>query len=212
MEFIARTFGKEVAARGTLKTLAGTQDGAAYVCDYVLNKAMEGRLFIAQLGTATTPVSGRIGYDADQPEMVIDVPTGVTIIPVSIQVALEDSAGTDNEIVAEASPAVTGAGTSNTGTSYCMRLNSGYSSSCVYRYTYSGNGTAPASYVEFWRDGYAFADTTVGPIKTFAWSAYTSPAPVLVGPASLLLHITGTTTAPAGFAKVVWAEFVSDAL
>ncbi len=212
LEFMARTFGKEVVARGSLKTAAGTPDGALYTCEYILNKAMEGKVFIAQLGLATTPVTFRVGYDADQPEMAIDVPSGVAIIPVHIQVNLEDSAGTDNEIVAEASPALTGAGTSTTGSLLCSRLNSGYASACTFRYTYSGNGVAPASYVEFWRAGYAFADATTDPVKAFAWSAYQAPAPVLVGPASLLLHISGTTTAPAGFAKIHFVEFSANDL
>lgn len=184
----------------------GTRDGALYTARYALAAALEGKLFSVRLGEATTPTTFRVGYDADQPEIAIDVPTGTAIIPVEIGVYLEDSGGTDTEMVAEASPALTGAGTSTTGTIISNRLNSGQASACTYRYTYSGNGTAPASYVEFWRAGYPFADATGNPAKLFAWLMEHAAPLVLVGPASLLLHISGTGTAPAGYAKVSWIE------
>jgi hypothetical protein len=46
-------------------------------------------------------------------------------------------------------------------------------------------------------------------VKAFLWSLFQAPAPVLVGPASLLLHISATGTAPTGYAKVTWAEFAA---
>lgn len=210
MKILAQTTSKSRVGNGVWREVTGTKDGAIYTADYVLGLALEGKVFTAQLGTASTPVTFRTGYDADQPEMAIDVPMGVAIIPLMIQVVLEDSAGTDNEIVAEASPALTGEGTATAGSILNNKLNSGLTSSCAYRYTYSGNGTVPANYVEFFRFNHAFADeggAIVG--NSVLWTPQGFAPVVLVGEASLLLHISATATAPAGYAKIMWAEFTS---
>jgi hypothetical protein len=201
------TTGKAVVSNNQRIQQTGTRDGAAYSCEYILGKAIEGKLFTAQLGTLTTPVTFRVAADADQPEMTIDVPLGTTIIPVSMRVHLEDSAGTDNEIVVQANPALCGAGTSTAGTVLAHRLNSGLTSACIYRYTYSGNCTLPANVVEFWRDGNAFADSIGG--RMYEWNLQSGAPVVLVGPASIVVYIDGTGTAPAGYAKVTWMEFAS---
>ncbi len=207
---IARTTGKGYNANGQLTDLTSTRDGALYTADYILNKAMEGRLFTVQLGVQSTPVTFRVALDADQPEMVVDVPSGVTIIPVSIDVVLEDAGGTDNEVVALANPALCGAATSTAGVILNNRLNSGLASACRYSYTYAGDCTAPANFVEFFRFNHAFVDEgdiIVG--NAIQWRASEAAPVVLVGPASLVIYIDGTGTAPAGYAKASFIEFAS---
>jgi len=209
INIVGRSSERESVSQGVVRSLVGTPDGALHTADYVLGKALEGRLFHAAVGSLTTPTTFRVGADADQPEAVIDVPTGTTIVPVSIQAYLEDAAGTDNEIVAQANPAVVGAGTSTTGTIYSARLNSGESSRCTFRYTYSGNGTAPSSYIEFYRDGNAFANEADTRGLKFAWSIQQAAPVVLVGPAALVIYIDGTGTAPAGYLQLAFMEFSS---
>jgi len=162
----------------------------------------------------TTPIAGHTGIDDDQPEAVVDVPTGTTIIPISIDVYLEDSAGTDTEVVYLASQANIGAGTSTAVTTIRnLRADAPRTSGAsVYR-SYTGNGTATSNGFEFYRAGYPFADATTDPVKKFHWSAKESGiVPVLVGDAALVLYWAGTTTAPLGFAQIVWAELPSNTI
>jgi hypothetical protein len=211
-ELIARTINKDPVGNGTPRTVLGTRDGALYTCEYILNKAMEAKIFTAQLGTLTTPVTFRVGADADQPEMVIDVPAGVVIVPVHIEVHLEDAAGTDTEVIAQANPALCGAGTSTLGALLSTRIGSGVSSACTFRYTYSGNCTLPANTVEIMHTGYAFADATTNPRPVFIWDVRHNTPVVIQGPGSLVIYIDGTGTAPAGYAKASFMEFTADAI
>lgn len=178
------------------------RDGTLSMADFFVVCAMEGVLCHADVGTVTTPITFKTGFTVAQPELVVDVDEGYTILPVCLQVHLEDSAGTDNEIAAHASKGTkVGAGTS---TAITLRnANTGYTApSGVACYSaYSGNGTAPTTPVEFWRTGYAFADTTVGPVKVFAWNAALFAPVVIKGPGALALYVGATTTAPAGYAK-----------
>jgi hypothetical protein len=212
MKLRGATTGRAVVGNNQMADMAGTRDGIAYSMDWVVSKAIEGKLFTAQLGTLTTPVVFRIGIDLDQPEMVIDVPQGVTMIPVHIAVYLEDMAGTDTEIVAAANPALCGAGTSTAGTILSKRINGNFASGCKFYYTYSADCVDPANYDEFWRDGDPIAQAAGSPKKRFEWTPASAPPPVLVGPASLVIWIDGTTTAPGGYAKVAWVEELSSNL
>lgn len=208
MNILGVTTGRAVVGNNVRVPQAGTRDGIAYGMDWIISKALEGKLFTAQVGSLTTPTTFRAAIDLDQPELVIDVPSGTTIIPVHVAVYLEDAAGTDNEILAAANPALCGAGTSTAGTILAKRLNGSFASACKFYYTYSGNCTAPANYDEFFRDGNAFVQAAAVKNK-FEWTPALSPPPVIVGPGSLVLWIDGTTTAPAGYAKVSWVEFLS---
>lgn len=187
------------------------RDGSMSIVDLATVMAVEGYCYTANIGTLTTPIAGHVGIDDDQPEAVVDVPTGKTIIPVYISVYLEDSAGTDNEIVYATSRANVGAGTSTAGTALNMATDNPNNSSCsVYR-SYTGNGVATSSKVEFYRGGYPFADATTDPQKRFEWSLKThANSPVIVGLSALVLYWAATTTAPSGFATITWMEFATE--
>lgn len=193
------------------RALSGTPDGAAYTADWVSRLAMEGRVYNVSVGSATTPATFKTGYTALQPELVIDIPSGTTIIPISIRVMLEDSAGTDTEIVALTSTTVVGAGTSTAVTPKSTRTDSPNGASGVSAYSlYSGNGTTtPTIHNEFWRAGYAFADTTVGPLKLYEYDVRNAVQQIIVGAGALVIYVGATTTAPAGYIKVTYIELPS---
>lgn len=196
------------------RALAGTADGAAYTVDWFTALALEGRMYGLNVGTLSTPVAGHVGIDDDQPEAVLDVPSGTTIIPVSIDLYLEDSAGTDTEVVFLTSQANVGAGTSTElSTIRNLRADAPLTSSCTAYRSYTGNGTATSAGFEFYRSGYPFADATTDPVKKFHWSAKESGiVPVIVGDGALVLYWAGTTTAPSGFAQIVYVEVPSTSI
>lgn len=209
---MSRSVGRSTADNAGYRAVRGLRDGSLSVADFILTHALEGRLFAFNLGTATTPVTFRAGLTVLQPEIVVDVPSGTTIIPVSIDCYLEDSAGTDTEIVASTSTALRGAGTSTAGTSEAMATDQLIATACSVYYTYSANATATSNLVDFWRAGYAFADATGNPAKKFRWSIYEDVPPILVGVSSLSIYIAATGTAPAGFCCVKWIELASTAV
>jgi hypothetical protein len=206
MKIKGLTTGKGRYGNGVQVDVTGTRDGAIYVCDYITGMALEGKLFQVNHGTVTTPITF-IAYDADRPDFALDVPSGVAVIPTRIEVYLEDSAGTDTEIIVTTSNNNTGAATSTALTPVSTRRNSGLSSSCSAYGTYTANCTLPTSTLEFIRFGNPFADTVGG--RHFIWK-YTDGNPqVLVGTAGLQLHVSATTTQAAGFIKVTYAEFAA---
>lgn len=189
-------------ADAVYKALRALRDGTLSVADFFMVCALEGVMGHADVGSGTTPVTFKTGFTAAQPELAVDVDEGYVLIPACIQVHLEDSAGTDNEIVAQASKGTKiGAGTSTAITT--RNANTGLTAPAgvsVYS-AYSGNGTAPTTPAEFWRTGYAFADTTVGPVKVWQWSPALYAPVIIKGPGALALYVGATTTAPAGYVK-----------
>ncbi len=193
------------------KAIRGLRDGTLSTADFFTVCTLEGVMNHAQLGTTTTPVAMLgTGVIATTPQLVVDVDDGYSIIAAAIQVHLEASAGTVNEIVACTSKGTKIGGSSTAVTQ--LNANTGYSpaigASAFHTVT---AGTTPTTPNEFWRTGYAFADTTVGPVKVFSWSAQ-GLAPVVKGPGALSLMIGATTTAPTGYAKIAYVVLPSTLL
>jgi hypothetical protein len=186
----------------------GTRDGALYVADYRLMAALEGRIFHTAVGSLTTPTTFRVGIQTLQPELVIDVPTGTAIIPVEIAVHLETLAGTITEIVAMTGTALRGAGTSTAGSALSTRTDRQVSSACNIYYTYSGNATAIAGTLEFWRVGFPWVTATAegNAIMKFEYSLEKNTPQVIVGPGSVSLCVGATGTAPTGYITADWIE------
>jgi hypothetical protein len=205
------TTSKARSGNNTRLAATGTRDGALYTCPYVLNMALEGRVFHVSHGTVTTPITF-IAYDADRPDLGIDVPTGTTIIPVRILVYLEDMAGTDNEIIVEANRNLLGASTSTALTIYNVRTDAPMATGCSAYGTYTANATAVTVASEFWRAGDPIAQAAGSPLKTFLWNLEDGTPQVLVGPASISLHVSATTTQAAGFVKASWIELPSSSI
>lgn len=183
------------------KAFRALRDGTLSFADLVQVSAMEGVVNCVSLGTITTPITFK-AYDADQPELVLDVADGYTMLPLNLQAHIEDSAGTDNEIFAHTSKGtLIGAGTSTLLTQF--NANTGYAAaSGVTAYgAYSGNGTVPTTPNEFWRTGYAFADTTVGPLKVYNWNWRDYCPIVIKGPGAIAVYASATTTQMNGFLK-----------
>lgn len=193
----------------------GLRDGSVITADLILALALEGRVYSANVGSAQTPVSfAKTAYDADQPQLVIDVPANTAIIPLHARLALQDSAGTDNIWHHIATDVNVGAGTSTEVTPVNHNTEGGSPNSSAFS-LYTGNGTDPTTGTERYlgHEVYAFADATTDPIKVFNWDWRDNPG-TIVGAGAWVHYVVGTTTAPAGYAVATWAElpasFVSE--
>ncbi|KKL15366.1 hypothetical protein LCGC14_2506340, partial [marine sediment metagenome] len=114
--------------------LRGTRDGSMITADWFLGMAMEGRCFGVNNALDTTPDTFNAAYADAQQDLYITVPSGITIIPVFIQINMEDT-GTQAEMdilaVAGSSYDRTGVSSSTTPTIFNMRMDAPHASLCV---------------------------------------------------------------------------------
>lgn len=202
---------QSVNSDGTTPPLRLSRSGDLYVADLYRQWVLEGRVFVVNQGTASTPIDfAETAYDEDQPQFALRVPSGTTIIPLSISVVFEDSPGTDNEVIWGLTGNDIGNGTSSSLTPYNVLSAGGKTTGCTARSLYTGNATAATQIKELDRVVYPFADATTDPVKKF-----NVPASVLVpikGADTLCMWTAAGTDGPQGFTTVVYAEFQSTEL
>lgn len=200
---------------GDAQSLALSRQGSTITVDQILQWALDGRLFHAQQGDAGTLLDfAATAYDEDRPQFALRVPTGRTVVPLSIALNFQDQAGTDNHvIVSTATNDIGNSTTSVEATISAMRTNAPFESSCFARSVYTANATAATGLIEIMRNIDPFIATAAGRLPGFRWDARgSSVIPTLVGPATLMLHIFATGDGPEGFAEYVWAEFETPSL
>jgi len=199
-----------------------TRDGAMFTVPWLTGLALEGRCFGINVGADTTPLAFTAGFTATKPEAYITVPTGTTIIPVLIEVAMEDTSSISViDCVATLSAVIDTSPGGNSLTIHNMRTDKPRKSLCTATSIVT-TGTAPytGNFLEFWRgtagvvpDGYnsATAQTSELNSKT-SWCVSDALAPpVIVGPGSLSVWCSladGTT----GWIIVIWAEVPSNSI
>lgn len=210
---------------GELMALRGTRDGAVFTADWYLAAALEGRAFGVNHGTGTEPITTSAGgLDLSEPDLLIQVPEGTTIIPVYIEYAIEEtgSAG-PMEIYAMASAATTQAAGGTAGTAltiYNMRSDAPYESLCTADKT-ATSGITPytGNYIEFFR-GYAGDATnkhgssiaqTINTATRYHWSAGdTMVPPILTGVSQLDIFCVGTGVT--AWITAIWVEIPSNSI
>ncbi len=202
----ATTLRSRITGQGADMRLQSTKDGALYTADYIFGAALEGRLHNASVGTASTVATFLATWVESKPQLNIDVPAGVTIIPTRIQVYLEAQAGALTEIFATTGTNAIGAGTSTAVTPLSARTDRPIASACTVNSLYSVAGTTQTGQLEFWHTGYNFADATTHPGKFFEYDWKNNPQ-IIVGVGSLAIYIDANgNTAPTGFIRANWIE------
>ena len=188
----------------------GFPDGSVPSMDFLMSMMLAGRVFTAQTGSAASPSTFKTGYTTAQPELVVDCVAGTMIIPVSIQVELQTSAGTLNHVVAVTGTNNVGAGTSTAVTPTNNRNDALVTTNCSSYSLYSGNGTAPTGVREFWRAGNAFADANTMPGRVWTWDWRQGPVSI-VGLGTFAIYVPATGSAATGYIKAMWIELPSAA-
>ena len=196
----------------------GLRDGSISFVDFLAVCALEGRCFMANAGTASTPFSGGGAYTATAPDVDFSVPAGTLVIPYDITVKYE-TYGTDllSEIIG-----VVGVGgvivpTSATAvTPRNLRLDAPYTSGCTIVSDGTGGTYMTSNVVEFMRDGHRFAITKSASSATAAamdqevyrWSAVqTGVYPIMYNTASICrLNIFACSQAPTLFINIAYVE------
>jgi len=220
--------GVSTVSRGTsdgdLMALRGTRDGAVFSADWYLAAAFEGRAFGVNAGTGSTPLTTNAGaLVVAEPDLLIQVPAGTTIIPVYFEYAFEDTGVGPMEVIGVASSAATQAASGTAGTAltiHNMRTDAPNPSLCTADYTCTG-GVTPytGNFVEFYR-GYAgdvtdqFASNTaqtVGSATRAHWSVGdTMVPPICTGISQLCFYVVANEGV--GWCTCIWVEMPSNSI
>jgi len=178
---------------------------------------MDGRVFVSNGGSGTTPITFAGAYDADAPDFFLNVPIGITVIPLRVQV-IYDAVGTEAtmEIIGLYSNTGDSSATGTAGTIMNMRTDNPRVSSCAVTVAVDAAGiTDPNAgvFAEFWRYARPLTDTVATTENdrlplVFDWSAFRDgPAPVIVGNSpGACLAVYAASQAGTGFITVEWVE------
>jgi len=222
MAALVQGIGKQTTAishnsEGADQYLRMLRDGSPVMVDWLMAKAIEGKVYCVQSGILTTPDTLNATIADGEQDVLINVPSGTTIIPVYISVDFEDT-GTAQvmDVLAVASNIYDNANTSTTETIYNLRTDKAINGSqCTAYSVVSGSGTAVESgnFVEFWRPYAGFAEdgfngsTSWGNNALHGSKWYIGQAvvpPVIVGQGSLSIY--ASAQAGTGFITVMWVE------
>lgn len=204
---------------GTLPQARGDRSGIQFIGDAGYAFALNGEVYVANAGSATTPITFAGAYDADGPDLVIDVPDGTTIQPLYIHVQyeavgttllLETFASISNSLAGTCT--VTGGGTV---TPRNLRTGISTASGCTISYGVDAAGcTAQSGRIYELRMGgfelaEAMAATEPGwPERNWKWGAKQYGVyPTIDGEGSMFVHCA--SQAGTGFITVVYREFTT---
>lgn len=194
---------------GQEMTVRVARDGSLVVVRQDIAWVMEGRVFGANMGVLTTPLTFLV-YAANRPDAWLRVPDRTIIIPLYVGVTLEDAAGTDTEVRLSFCQNDIGNGTSTAAAAgpLNMRSDALFTSNVVARNLATADTTAETNPLEIKRWTYGIAEGTGNDARERHWSANEDGVPpTIVGPGSLIVYVAATTTQATGFVQVVWAEF-----
>ena len=186
--------------------VAGLRDGSLITAPWALARAIEGKVFTAQLGTNSAPITGD-AYDADQPFIALDVSDGFAAVLLKIQVYIEAASGLANEVIAETSAVKAEAGTSTPITPVNHKTNGGAPAGTTAFGAYSGNAVAVTGGVEFWRDGDPYIQAATSQNSLYVWTYEAGPI-VLVDASSVQVHLAGAAD-PTGYARITYVEMLA---
>jgi len=139
----------------------------------------------------------------------LTVPAGILCIPVAMNIMLEDLAGTENHVIWSTTTNDIGLGTSTAMTAVNYRRDALSSPACKVASKYTGDATAATGLIEVrrWYRPFASADVNDGvDLHQYRWSINDPDMPILLGPATLQVHIYATTTDPEGYGEYTWIE------
>lgn len=198
---------------GNFVSLQGTRTGAAYVLPEFEALAYLGRVFAANMGSVTTPLTF-LTTAANRPDAWIRVPSGTTIIPVQANIVLETSTGTATEIDVRIASNDIGNGTSSAATvgPQSTRTDAPVTSLCTARQLATADTTAETTPISVYRRTFGpVSDTTTpgGLQRGIDATREIMGFPICVGPATWEIFIAATTTQATGFVIMQWAEIPS---
>ena len=204
--------GRSASSTANLDTAALAEDRVVIVRDSILQWKLEGRVFYAQQGDAGTKLDFvETAYDVDQPQFALLVPEGTLCIPLAMNITIEETSGsTDGHVIWSTATVNVGlSATSIACTVANYRRDSLYASTCVARSLYTDNADTATGLIEVkrWYIPYASASEDDGKdLHNYNWTYKDPSMPILLGPATLQVHIYATGDGYHGYGQYTWVE------
>lgn len=169
--------------------------------------AAQGRMFTANMGSVTTPLTFLATADK-RPDAWIRCPLGTVILPYKLDIALESMAGTATEFDVRICANDIGNGTSSAASvgPVNMRTDAPVTSLCTARQLATADVTAETTPVSVYRKTYILANAAGEDAKGVSISRAMMGNPVLVNASTWELFIAATSTQATGFVVMTWAE------
>jgi len=206
MEF---KIGRSVSSTGNYESAALARDSVLITRDSILQWKLEGRVFYAQQGDAGTKLSfAETAYDENEPQVAITVPAGLLMIPLALNITLEDVGNTEDYIIWSTTTNDIGAGASTVLTVVNYRRDNLFAPACKAYGIYTTGATTATGLIEVhrWYHPFASAAVTDGvDLHHHRWTINDIDMPILLGPATIQAHIYGTA-AVQGFGEYTWVE------
>jgi hypothetical protein len=195
--------------------------GAGAVMDWKSQAALEGKVFNVTVGTLSTGIVGGGNgtvLDIDQPEFVISIPSGVTVVPISFNIQGNCADAVADHSVLEAVVCLSryytwaADGASTAETPICTKLVGGGASRCACASAHTGDMTLssaadPVHDVDLARMEVKIDLPANGETPVILELRYNpDPPPFLVGPCTITGY-WGGTSAVTGYAQLYWAEY-----
>lgn len=198
---------------GQKEMLWATLDGGLITEEAVQALVMDGRVFHARVGSATTPVTLDGAWANTDPDISMDIPGGTTVIPLRIAVVYE-AFGTDATVetitLCSQTLGAASAGTLFTSVNYRLRHTRNSAVKVYVGPTVTSGYTG--THFELYRDCQQLAGTQAagegGIPYRVEWNYKKNPpVPLLEGDATM--QTWGTGQATSGYIDWVWAEIPS---
>lgn len=215
MEGVVQQDSYVVSQEDSYKPVRLNPRGELVVPDWMTQLALDGRVYNFSTPVQETALNLNTtarGTDNVNPAVLIDIPTGTTIIP--LEIIMQIIAGTAEDVTVTIN---TDDGTrfstgGTTRTPVNMRKDDPNTSSTTV-YT-EPTATANTDDDTIWAklvDGAQIATPTTDQPTVF-WSAKYYTPPILIGPAALLIFVTSATDDHTWQFSIKWAEFATTAI
>ena len=193
------------------------RDGALFTSEWLTGLALEGRVYVANAGTGTAPISFAALYTNTAPDLDVSVPAGTLVIPIALHVQIETFGSTLlAEIVAAIGTGGVIAPTSATAvTPRNLRADAPYTSGCTIVSDGTGATYPTGNVYEFWRDGQDKVVTIATAVDTsprggcsFRWSAFQSGIwPIMYSASAITrLNVFASVQTGTGFITLTYIE------
>ncbi len=196
-----------------------TFDGVQFTADWYINHLLQGNVKMVNIGTGTSVVASAGAYDATKPDVHMQVPSGVTVFPISLELNIDlliDDQDLEAIFAFANSLDLTPIGGSSQ-TVYNMRNDMAPGSDVTVESDVTAITSPAASgnlYQEIWRVNGTFganpaeaASEEGGPTRFVYEARHLAPTACIVGDSELTLHIGKTTFEY--FARLIFVELLT---
>lgn len=205
VRFMVRQSNLSPAADDTYVPGRATRLGLPVITDFYVYMALAGKAYQINAGTISTPLVGDVVLTNSAAEMCIDAASGLTLIPVNLNVALRLTTGTLHEYAVKS---VASASTGGAAFVPLPLLLGGSAATATARVAAAGGVAVAAELATTTMRHWAYSNPVAGGAGNetgeLDWSPRTPP--VIKGVGCLYVQIAATGTGPSYYASLDFIE------